>query len=101
MVTKGIGVTIDEYCPDNINECSDESCSSGVDESIANGDHHSDGSEECMDVTPSRTVSSTPKRPNGISKKKKSPNTVTPSQILNSSANVRYNIIIILLYALL
>ena len=92
MVTV-ISDVIDEYCPDNqLNETSDDSCSSGVDESIVNGNHPSDSSEECMEVTPStkkstKLSSTTPQRPNGISKKK-SLIPVTPSQ-LNCSANVR------------
>ena len=82
---------IDEYCPSNHNESSDDACSSGVDEAVVNGNHPSDSSEECMDVTPSRKAavlsSSTPRRPNGISKKKRSPVAVIPS--LNCSVNVR------------
>lgn len=98
MVTATVSDVTDEYCPDNANEISDDSCSSGVDESVANGNDHSDSSEECMDVTPSSKKSaalhsSTPQRPNGISKKKKSPPTLTPSQ-LNCSVNVRKYVVI-------
>ena len=83
---------IDEYCPGNHNESSDDSCSSGVDVTVVNSNHPSeDSSEECMEVTPSRKTTlssnSTPRRPNGISKKRKSPVALTPSQ-LNCSVNV-------------
>ena len=88
----------DDYCPDNVNESSDDSCSSGVDESVANGNQSSDSSGECIDVTPSSKkstalLSSTPRRPNGgITKKKKSLNVTMPSQ-LNSSVNVRADLV--------
>ena len=89
----------DDYCPDNINESSDNSCSSGVDESVANGNQSSDSSGECIDVTPSSKkstalLSSTPRRPNGggVPKKKKSLNVTMPSQ-LNSSVNVRADLV--------
>lgn len=91
MITT-VSDVIDEYCPGNTNESSDDSYSSGVDECIVNGGHPSDSSEECMDVTPSSKKSttlqlSTPRRPNSIPKKKKSQVAVTPAQ-LNSSLNV-------------
>ena len=85
-----ISNVVDEYCPGNHNESSDDSCSSGVDETVVNGNHPTeDSSEECVEVTPSRKLSSnsTPRRPNGISKKRKSAAALTPSQ-LNCSGNV-------------
>ena len=86
MVTV-VNEVIDEYCPGNTIESSDDTCSSGVDESVVNGNNPSGSSEECMDVTPSRKAvtplsSSTPRRPNGVTKRKS-------STALNCSANVR------------
>lgn len=96
MITTISDVT-DDYCPDNVNESSDDTCSSGVDESVANGNHSSDDSGECIDITPSckkptALLSSTPRRPNGVPKKKKSLNVTASSQI-NSSVNVRVNLV--------
>jgi len=86
----------DEYCPGNIIESSDDSCSSGVDETIANGNSPSDNSEECGEDIPSNKKStllpsSTPRRSNGIRKKKHS--VTTPSQ-LNCSVNVRDHVML-------
>lgn len=90
------GDITDEYCPGNIIESSDDNCSSGVDEAVANGNHPSDSSEECMEVTPSSKTStplpsSTPRRSNGIKKKRSS---ITPSQ-LNHSVNVRNHVMLL------
>ena len=78
---------IDEYCPGN--QSSDDTSSSG--EAVVNGNHRSDSSEEGITPTQSSKAalsSSTPQRPNGVSKKKKLPVSLTPSQ-LNCSVNVR------------
>ena len=87
MVTAISDVT-DDYGPD-INESSDDSCSSGVDESVANSNQSSDSSGECIDITPSTKKStaslssSTPRRPNGVPKKKKAMNSITPTRSVN------------------
>ena len=85
MVTIVNEVT-DEYYPGNNIESSDDTGSSGVDESVVNGNHPSGSSEECMEVTPSRKAaplsSSTPRRPNGVTKRKS-------LAVLNCSVNVR------------